>query len=539
VDGAPDESELPAQRALALFKRSSNLLAVIDFEGRFLQVNNAWDRMLGWYPADLLGRPLADLVDEADRDRAGQELIMAQHRGRALFVARCASRDGRRRWVEWSAEADFLAREVAVRGQDVTVRIEAERILRDSERMHRLLVDNLPETSLLMADRDLRVTYLGGHGHPQAGLDPKEFVGFPMSKLTSRQDPGGAELDQRARKALDGEASSLDLCSNLTGQHFTISFLPLRNDDHTQIEGIMMVGANVTGQRAAERALRVADDRFRASFDLSPIGQGLANRHGHWFQVNQALCDLMGYDREELLQVRFDRSAHPDDQAMFSAAAAEAVRTDGGSFEMEGRIFRADGTMLWGQISATYLPGDGGSGYFLVHVQDITERRTVEASLRSQADLDPLTGVLNRRAFDRLLDETIAGHLAAGESAALLFLDLDGFKEVNDSHGHPTGDRVLRAVADRLRSALRGSDELGRLGGDEFGILLRHIGTREAHQLASQLEDTVSGVDFETGAGTVHVGASIGVALLGTGGASSASDALATADAAMYLAKRS
>jgi diguanylate cyclase (GGDEF)-like protein len=155
--------------------------------------------------------------------------------------------------------------------------------------------------------------------------------------------------------------------------------------------------------------------------------------------------------------------------------------------------------------------------------------------LEARVDIDPLTDVLNRRGFERELKRSLAYVKRYGASAALIYLDLDGFKPVNDRHGHGAGDAVLKAVAAALIRNVRASDVVARIGGDEFVVLLWNVNGANAAAKAAALEAAVFGTPVRWNASTLAVGASAGVALLGP--LDAPADVIARADAAMYARK--
>jgi diguanylate cyclase (GGDEF)-like protein len=165
----------------------------------------------------------------------------------------------------------------------------------------------------------------------------------------------------------------------------------------------------------------------------------------------------------------------------------------------------------------------------------LKESRARIVDLEARVDVDPLTDVLNRRGFERELKRSLAYVKRYGVSAALIYIDLDDFKPVNDRHGHAAGDAVLKAVAAALLRRVRASDVVGRLGGDEFVLLLWNINGVEAAAKAAELEAAVYGTPVRWGASTLVVGASAGVALLGA--LDTPAEAIARADAAMYARK--
>jgi diguanylate cyclase (GGDEF)-like protein len=162
-------------------------------------------------------------------------------------------------------------------------------------------------------------------------------------------------------------------------------------------------------------------------------------------------------------------------------------------------------------------------------------RRTVR-ELEARADVDPLLDILNRRGFERELKRALAYVARYGAAAALLYIDLDGFKAINDRHGHAAGDALLKAVVQELTAHVRASDTVARLGGDEFGVLLWNLGPPQAAAKARELEALIEAISVEQGAARLSVGASVGIAPLNVGAALDAT--IAAADKAMYARKQ-
>jgi diguanylate cyclase (GGDEF)-like protein len=167
---------------------------------------------------------------------------------------------------------------------------------------------------------------------------------------------------------------------------------------------------------------------------------------------------------------------------------------------------------------------------------ELAAARAQVAQLEARADFDALLEIMNRRGFERELRRALAYVRRYGTTATLIYLDLDNFKPVNDLHGHPAGDRVLKAVASTLLRTVRESDVVSRLGGDEFGILLWNIGKAQAAAKAMELEGAIAATKIRLGSAAVSVGASAGFAMFQAGDAPA--DVIARADAAMYARKR-
>jgi diguanylate cyclase (GGDEF)-like protein/PAS domain S-box-containing protein len=309
---------------------------------------------------------------------------------------------------------------------------------------------------------------------------------------------------------------------------------PVRGAD-AQIIRIEGISQDVTEQRAADRARRVAEQRFEVAFDRAPNGMFLADREGRFLRINDALEVLTGYSREELIDQGPLGVVHPDDVAQ--VVEAMATMRDG-DITLEHRLNHRGGHAVWVSVSATLVCDEQGEPlYVLGQMQDVTERREYEERLRHLADHDPLTGLLNRRGFERALDAHVARTRRYGAAGALLIVDLDGFKYINDTLGHHAGDQLIIACASALRERLRETDVLARLGGDEFAVLLPVESAPEAAVVAGALVEIVR--QRARGFGGQQAGnvtASIGVAAVDAATAGSG-ELMVSADLAMYEAK--
>ena len=289
--------------------------------------------------------------------------------------------------------------------------------------------------------------------------------------------------------------------------------------------------ADITSGREAAHALREAEELFRTSFESSPVGIALVDGYGRVVRANQALCELTGYSADELVTMKA-RSLHNPD-----ADAGEQGET-GWWAGADQRIVRTDGSVRWAAIRYAQIQPDSAEDPILAVAQfvDTTERRRFEERLAHTANHDPLTGLMNRRSFEVVLATHVSRCRRYGAAGAVLMLDLDHFKEINDTHGHGLGDEVLISTADRLRHRLRESDLIARLGGDEFVILLPVGGVAEARAVAQSVVEAIRLVGPPIAGNRVAMSASIGIAVV-DGVGHSPEELLANADAAMYDAK--
>ena len=287
-----------------------------------------------------------------------------------------------------------------------------------------------------------------------------------------------------------------------------------------------------------ERKSAAAEERFSQVFDAATIGMALLGPDHRYAKVNAAFCRLVARTESELLGLSPGDITHPDDMATSQAsidAMFNGTQTEG---EQDKRYIDANGNVIWAALrTKAMLDPDGKPEMILVQVLDISKRHQEEESLRHMAEHDGLTGLPNRRAFSAALGQQLAVVRRYGPDGALLLLDLDNFKAVNDVHGHSAGDVVLRQVADVIREQLRDSDYAARIGGDEFSIMLPKGNVAAVAIVAERLVKAIAAMGHEHAHdGIAEIACSIGVAMF-LPSTSSASAITELADAAMYEAK--
>jgi diguanylate cyclase (GGDEF)-like protein/PAS domain S-box-containing protein len=299
---------------------------------------------------------------------------------------------------------------------------------------------------------------------------------------------------------------------------------------------------DVTDAHLAEVARREAETRFRITVDHSPIGMALVgladNARGRLLSVNKALGELLGRSVEELAGMVLGSLMHPEDAGVL-ARDLELLTIDGGArTEAQVRFLHADGHLVWVSLVGAAAAGELSPLYAVFHLVDIGERKRFEGQLQHLADHDSLTGLFNRRRFEEELTRALAHSARYGEPGAVLMLDLDGFKYVNDTMGHSFGDELVGRIARLLRESLRETDVLARLGGDEFAVVLKRVGEPQAVAIAEKLlgalrERALVLSDHH------HAGVtgSIGVATFDGDNALTGEELVVEADIAMYVAK--
>ena len=287
--------------------------------------------------------------------------------------------------------------------------------------------------------------------------------------------------------------------------------------------------------RRSEQRLAASESRYRAIFDSAAEGIMLTDAALRIVQVNPAFSEITGYAAEEVLgRTPSMLGSGRHDEDFFRDLLATLVATGRWQGEVWNR--RKDGDLYVQWMSAVRIGEADAPEGFVATMTDITSRKQSEERLRFRANHDALTGLPNRRLFEDRLQSAIASALRHGEQFALMLVDLDRFKGVNDRFGHLAGDALLVEVGRRLQFCVRASDTVARLGGDEFAVILGEVGGREdAAEVAARICASMS-EPFELGEGVAQIGASVGIAL-GPQGDADAEELQRRADTALYTVK--
>jgi len=305
---------------------------------------------------------------------------------------------------------------------------------------------------------------------------------------------------------------------------------------------LVLVLGVVLLRRIAGRVFE-AEAHFRATFEEAGVGIAHIGLDGRWRVANAGLAGMLGTSADELAGRRFADFAADADEASVLDKAGALLSGSPGPVCLEKRLVRSNGRDLWARLNITLLRDLGGKPlYFIAVVEDITESRKLAEQLSFQASHDVVTGLINRREFEARLDRAV--ERAANQSCALIYMDLDQFKVVNDQCGHMAGDALLAQIGPLIRSCVRSSDSVARVGGDEFAVLLERCPHGAARQVAEKIRVALAQFRFSWNERTFSLSASLGVMPFGGGtgdervdGLTSA-QVLSAADQACYEAKR-
>jgi diguanylate cyclase (GGDEF)-like protein/PAS domain S-box-containing protein len=540
-----EEQRLTAQLAAVLRAATEHAIIATDMAGRITLFSQGAERMLGYPAAEVLGIASPVLFHDTKElsERAGelgmepgfdvlvQDVSAHGATGQAWTYSR---RDGSTlrirltvtRLMEHGNQTGWIS--IA---RDVTEMELAQHQLTTAERRWRTLLDHLPDTAVLVIGPDLEYRVAMGAGLVR--LNWTEIQGKTLFESSNATNI--ALMEPIYRAALRGVVGSGELRATTTDAVTEFAVVPL--PEHEGDAEALLVLRDVSEERRREMDLRVARDRFERLFEEAPHATMLIDGSGTITRVNPAYCALVGQVPDDVVgrqvQTLAAFTAGDEPSRVAELLSGELHRV---TLERTMRLGEPDELNL--AITAVALPGTiGEDRSILVTLVDISHHRRFQEQLAHLAEHDPLTGLANRRKFDSELNSHLERCRRYGAQGALLMLDLDNFKQINDTLGHGAGDEIIVAVAALLSRRMRTADVVARLGGDEFAVLLPNADREAAETVA---RDVVRLIGDQLGRLVVTrktgVTASVGVVIVADTQMDFA-EVMIAADLTMYEAK--
>ncbi len=392
---------------------------------------------------------------------------------------------------------------------------------------------------LLVVDETGKVTYANPITLTTFGVSHEEGIGTDAFKYLHPDDvervfmrfveliqtPSGSIRDTVRTITANGEIREIELVST-------------NALDNAAVAGIIVNGRDITEQTKYVKQLEALEERFRLAFEDNMAPMIFTDLNDRVFAANDAFCTMIGFTREEVLGQNSTPFTYPEDIGITEDSLQRILRGEVGHSRYVKRYVRKDGRLIYVEVlRSPARDEDGNILYNVISERDITDERTLAAELSHQALHDTLTGLSNRALFNDRLEQAHAKIARDGGQFAVLLLDLDDFKGVNDSLGHLAGDQLLKLVARRLEKVTRATDTLCRFGGDEFLYLAEGLrAPADAQLTATRLLDALTESFFVSGT-QVEQHASIGVTVSDVT-TSETTDFVQNADVALYEAKR-
>ncbi len=457
--------------AILLLRASDTM--VVDF-------NDGFTRLLGYRREEAIGELELDLgfwanaverdaiIEQIRRDREvlGHETTLRKSDGSVVHVEISL------RYVEIDNELCVLCV-----GRDITKRISAEAALVESEEKFERMFSQSPDCIVILRYADGTITdvndtmlerseYTREEILGQSFYEEDRFIKAGDLKKASKDLLGGNSLANWAVTVYTRSGEEVPMLLSAT-------VMELSGEQH-----VMVIAKDMSQQRSTEEQLRSSEERFRGIFLNAPFGIMLVDMQGQVFQANRTAAELLAYEEQELKGIHISRLVPSEDRVNLKEALASMSAESKLADRSERRMICHDGLEIWTNFHVVLQPNNSGEGeYYIVQIADITNIKRSQQRMERMAFYDTLTDLANRRLFHERLEHAIAQCVRNDRSSALLYLDLDNFKRVNDTLGHQVGDQLLREVASRLKQCVRDEDTVGRTGGDEFTILLTEIGT--------------------------------------------------------------
>jgi diguanylate cyclase (GGDEF)-like protein/PAS domain S-box-containing protein len=523
------------RRYAALVEHASDLIVLLDADGIVQYASPAVERVLGVAMESVAGTRAFDHVHPSDR----RDVIAAFRHSTingvpvSSVVFRVHDVAGGWRWLDAATNIvnGPAGRELVIVARDVTEQERARRELERSEARFRALATRASDLAL-MCDETGRITYVSDAVTGLLGYEREDIEGMVGFDFVHPDDVPAVQTVFAKALVHPGPQPPIEfrVRAHDGSWHWCEERITNLLDD-PDVGALVANLTDVTDRREAVDALRVSEATYRSIVETAEEGIWIGDSDGRTIFANRKLAVMLGLPTDRIEGRSAHEFIHHEDLA--KATHALRRRCDGISDRQELRFWKTDGTILWTIVAGTpYYDADGNFVGSLAMITDITDRKQAEQELARRALTDELTGLANRRVLLDRIDHALLRR--AGERLAVLFIDLDDFKLVNDSFGHAAGDELLVTVADRLRNAARRGDTVARLGGDEFVVLCEDVTDADDVLVVAERLQASLAAPVTVGETRVFVAASIGVAL---SPAASADELLRNADAAMYLAK--
>ncbi len=519
---------------------------IIEFDslGAVMYVNPAFEAVFGFSGDDLRGKALDNVPVDMAEQFDGLLAVLAQ--GEAVTGLETSRENA------FGMDLDVILDVVPVHDdkgryagrieflQDVTEKKMAEDTLKETQARYEILLEASPDP-IAVFDLVGSLNYMNSAFCETFGLEQVSLGAEPPDLVPSTHARANQAMIERVMsgrkvvfetRRIDGEGRVRDILASMA---------PYVTSDG-DIAGRMEILRDITEAKSAERRIRQAEQTYRTIFENAMEGIYQALPDGTFIKTNRAMASMLGFVNAEDLM----RSVGGLGVSLFADrrdldAFLYGLRKEGYVDGLDTQLLKSNGEVIWGAMSARAIKDDEGNiQRFDGLVRDVTERKRKELEMRRKATRDELTGLPNRFLFRHSLDKMLAQASRAEVMFALLYLDLDWFKDVNDTHGHHVGDLLLKSVAERLQTRLRETDVAARVGGDEFVLLLWNIKSpKDAGVYARKLIKAMGEpFPFDAKGGIeCHIGASVGGAVYPVHG-TSAEELLKRADEAMYTVKK-
>ena len=523
--------------------RAGDSIFWLSRDGGILYVNDAACAERGYTREEMLGMKIFDLDPDyqpgvwelhfEDLKRCGTIVLETRHR----------TKDDRVYPIEVSAnyvhigghEFNFCFL------RDITERKQAEELLQ----FHSHILNNVAEGIFLVRPSGGMIIYTNPQFERMFGYQSGELIGKHVSILNAPTEISPEEVAITINNELEkigawkGEVYNIRKDGTTFWCH--VSIVTFNHPEYGKVW--VAAHSDITAREEALAELKRSESWLRSIFENVHTGIASTDSSGRVTNFNETFCTMMEYDAESLSRMNFTDFTHPDDLKLEKVFFDEILAGKRDHYHIKKRYIANHGRIIWVDLSVAAIRDDGGKvSNFVAVIQDITDRKVAEDEIERLAFYDSLTQLPNRRLLLDRLNQALVSSARSGRHDGLLFIDLDNFKDLNDTLGHDIGDRLLQQVTQRLESCIREGDTVARLGGDEFVIMLLDL-SEQLIEAAAQTETigekilTALSQPYQLDNHAYRCTASIGVTLF-SGNQQATDELMKQADIAMYQAKK-
>lgn len=529
------------QRRMRVILDSSNdAFVAIDSGGKITDWNAAAEKTFGWKASLALGKYLSELIIPVSQRNAHKEGFDNFLRtGKGIVINRrievmALHEQGHEVSIELAVAAlhdgdGYIAHAFA---RDISERRASEQKLAQSELRLRNITENVPAL-ISQFDKDGRLIFANQHCARVYGQSQEELLGKNVAEV--RGEEGRRQLEPYIRRALAGEQVAFESTANIGGEThcFQQSYVPDFSADGA-CNGFYSVSFDVTERKKSEQRVLDSEKRLRDITDNLPVLISYIDAKTNLTFINATFQDWMGIKPSDVVGKKVFDAIGPtlfEERRVYMEKALNGNRV---SFEMESEALG-----VRRNLQNEYIPDINAEGQVVglyALSTDVTKLKAIEKQLNALARNDHLTGLANRYEFNQRLPDALARAERSGHAVALLFLDIDHFKAINDELGHASGDEVLKEFGARLLNCVRSTDTVARLAGDEFVIVLEDLHSEAEASFVAQKIIAKINVPFTVSDSLLRVTTSLGIAFHNRGSIAPAA-LLACADKALYDAK--
>ncbi len=544
MHGADPGFATDQQELFRLVAQSSAVgMCLVSPEGRFLWVNPAVCRLMGRSQESMLAQHWPDIThpDDVEGNRAAAAAMLRGEMDSYRTVKRYLRGDGSHLWGDVSLAClrgpDGSVRMFVGQVVDVTDAVRAQELVAASEESYRLLAENASDV-VSRSDAEGIIRWVSPSVTEGFGWTPEQLVGRNSLDMIHPDDVPGASEKVRDLSAGRNIINHVRFrCADGSYRWISAAGRPIIDVDG-RVLGMVVGWRDATTEVAALQELAESEEHYRLLAENASDVIIRADPGGRITWVSPSAGTVLGWQSDEVLGVELRELTHPDDTAPTDAEDRRRAPASTDQLRRDVRIRCADGRWLWMSDAQQAMTGPQGEAIGRVHaLRDIQKEHEARETLRFLAYHDPLTLLSTRAVAEERLERLLGQDPGTGARVAVMFIDIDGLKAINDKYGHAAGDEAINEVAQRLLANARSGDTVARFGGDEFVVIVPSIqNTDNALAVADRMRADAA-EPLKINSHQVRISISVGVVVASPG--AGPSDTLRRADAALYAAKRS